>query len=102
MRPPPGTSWPLPLIRLARVQFADREGKRLRRGYPKPEEGHVEWIVTVSLARAFLHVDAADLALAMGSWSVAEQPADQAADYLARTAADVLDLVGEDRVPADG
>jgi hypothetical protein len=33
---------------------------------------------------------------------VAEQPADQAADYLARTAADVLDLVGEDRVPADG
>jgi hypothetical protein len=40
--------------------------------------------------------------MAKGSRSVAEQLADRAADYNARTVADVLVLIGQDRAPSDG
>jgi len=72
-----------PLVRLYR-----READRL----PTADMSRLDWMITLSLARAFTDVDATELARAMveGSPQLTERKAGHVADYVARTVAKAL------------
>src|SRR5581483_7099883 len=74
-----------------------REVKRLRHRYPTLEPRDVDRMVTMSLAHAFLDVEAAEMAHAMadGNPSLRTQAAEAAAAYSPRTVAATLAIVAE-------
>lgn len=80
-----------------------REVDRLRHRYPTLEPRDVDRMVTLSLVRAFLDVEAADLAQAMaeGNPCIQTQAAEDAAAYIARTVAAALAIVAQERGRAD-
>lgn len=91
--PQPGDGPVSPLGALYR-----REVRRLSQRYPTTDLSRLDWMVVVSLARAFADADAAELAQAMveGSPGLVERKAGHLADYVARTVGKARALVARE------
>jgi len=76
-----------------------REAERLIQRYPTADLSKMDWMIVLSLARAFTDADGAELARAMikGSPRLAERKAGHLTDYVARTVAKALAVIGEER-----
>ncbi len=76
-----------------------REVTRLAQRYPVLDGSRLDWMVVLSLARAFADATAAELAQAMveGSPHLEERKAGHVADYVARTVGKALDTVRRER-----
>jgi len=91
---PQGTEAVSPLGQLYR-----REAARLAERYPALDASRLDWMIVVSLARAFTTADAAELARAMyeGSPGLTERKAGHVSDYVTRTVMKALDVAVRDR-----
>jgi len=92
--PPTGGGAVSPLGQLYR-----REVERLLQRYPSADISKMDWMIVLSLARAFTDAEGAELARAMveGSPRLAERKAGHLADYVARTVAKALAVIAEER-----
>ncbi len=83
-----------PLGRLYR-----QESERLARQYPATDLSRLDWMIVLSLARAFQDVTAKELARAMaeGSPGLAERKRGHVGDYVARTVGKALAQAGRER-----
>jgi hypothetical protein len=88
-----------PLGRLYR-----HEAERLIQRYPEADLSKMDWMIVLSLARAFTDADGAELARAMveGSPRLAERKAGHLTDYAARTVAKALAIIAEERRRDEG
>lgn len=75
-----------------------KEAHRLRRRYPALDDDRRDWIVLRSLARAFLDVDAAELAQAMveGSPGLVKRKAGHTEVYVSFVVHDALTVARQD------
>jgi len=80
-------------------QLYRREVERLLQRYPSADISKMDWMIVLSLARAFTDAEGAELARAMveGSPRLAERKAGHLADYVARTVAKALAVIAEER-----
>lgn len=80
-------------------ELYSREVERLHLECPALETSTLDWVITLSLARAFLTADMAELTKAMveGSPSVRERPAAEAAVYITRTVEAALTRAARER-----
>jgi len=76
-----------------------REAEWLLQRYPGADLSKMDWMIILSLARAFTDADGAELARAMveGSPRLAERKAGHLTDYVARTVAKALAVIAEER-----
>jgi hypothetical protein len=88
-----------PLGRLYR-----HEAERLIQRYPHADLSKMDWMIVLSLARAFTDADGTELARAMveGSPRLAERKAGHLTDYVARTVAKALAIIAQERRRDEG
>ncbi len=76
-----------------------KDVERLAQRYPALDASRLDWMITLSLARAFADADAAELARAMveGSPSLRERKSGHMADYVSRTVSKALAVAAAER-----
>ncbi len=76
-----------------------REARRLWERYPTADLSRLDWMIVLSLARAFRDATAEELARAMveGSPELVERKAGHVADYVARTVGKALAVIAMER-----